>query len=73
MTPDVNVVLIDFKNTKPNEMVTENEDGSFTIFLNSRLFMEILLLWLRIIICMGKICNQILLLRKDVFSMMYPL
>lgn len=40
MTPDVNVVLIDFKNTKANEMVTENEDGSFTIFLNARLSNE---------------------------------
>lgn len=37
MTPDVNVVLLDFKDTKPNEMVTENEDGSYTIFVNARL------------------------------------
>ena len=36
MTPDVNVVLLDFP--KPgNEMVFENEDGSFTIMINSRL------------------------------------
>lgn len=37
MTPDVNVVLLDFKNTKENEMVSENADGSYTIFINSRL------------------------------------
>lgn len=37
MTPDVNVVVLDFKSTKEREMVTENEDGSFTIFINARL------------------------------------
>ena len=37
MTPDVNVVLLDFKNTKENEMVSENADGSYTIFINSRI------------------------------------
>lgn len=37
LTNDVNVVLMDFKSTKPNEMVTVNEDGSYTIFINSRL------------------------------------
>ena len=37
MTPDVNVILLDFKDTKPSEMVTENEDGSYTIFVNARL------------------------------------
>ena len=36
MTPDVNVVLLDFPNPG-NEMVFENEDGSFTIMINSRL------------------------------------
>lgn len=30
MTPDVNVVVIDFKTAKGNEMVTCNEDGSYT-------------------------------------------
>lgn len=37
MTPDVNVVVIDFKTAKGNEMVTSNEDGSFTILINARL------------------------------------
>lgn len=37
MTKDINVVLIDFPNTKTRESVTENEDGSFTVFINSRL------------------------------------
>lgn len=36
MTPDVNVVLLDFPNPG-NEMVFENDDGSFTIMINSRL------------------------------------
>ena len=36
MTPDVNVVLLDFP-TSGNEMVFENEDGSYTIMINSRL------------------------------------
>ncbi len=35
-TQDVNVRLIDFPNTKEKEMITENADGSFTIFLNAR-------------------------------------
>lgn len=36
MTQDVNVVLLNFPNTKTHEMVTENEDGSYTIALNTR-------------------------------------
>lgn len=36
MTADVNVVLLDFP-TKGREMVVENEDGSFTILINSKL------------------------------------
>jgi|GEM_PF-1983522 len=36
MTPDVNVVLLDFPR-KGNEMVIPNEDGSFTIMINARL------------------------------------
>lgn len=37
MTPDVNVVLFDFKKQRGREMVVKNEDGSFTILINSRL------------------------------------
>ena len=37
LTNEVNVVLLDFKTTKEREMVTTNEDGSYTIFINSRL------------------------------------
>lgn len=37
MIPDVNVVVIDFKTAKGNEMVTYNEDGSYTILINARL------------------------------------
>ena len=36
MTPDVNVVLLDFP-APGNEMVFENEDDSFTIMINARL------------------------------------
>lgn len=36
MTPDVNVVLLNLP-TKDKEAITENEDGSFTIVINSRL------------------------------------
>lgn len=36
MTPDVNVNLIDFHSTKANELIVENEDGSYTILINSR-------------------------------------
>ena len=37
MTPVVNVVLMDWPDTKAKEIVTENEDGSFTIFINARI------------------------------------
>lgn len=37
MTPDVNVVVIDFKTARGNEMVSFNEDGSYTILINARL------------------------------------
>lgn len=37
MTPDVNIILLDFHERSGREMVVENEDGSFTIFINSRL------------------------------------
>lgn len=36
-TPDVNVVVVDFKTAKGNEMVAYNEDGSYTILINARL------------------------------------
>lgn len=36
MTPDANVIVMDFPNTKEKEMVTENPDGSYTIFINAR-------------------------------------
>ncbi len=36
MTKDVNVYLMDFP-VRGNEMVTENEDGSYTILINARL------------------------------------
>lgn len=39
MTPDVNVVLLDFPN-RGNEMVVQNEDGSYTILINARLSHE---------------------------------
>ena len=37
MTPDVNVVLFDFQKQRGREMVIENEDGSYTVLINSRL------------------------------------
>ncbi len=40
MTRDVNVFLRDFPNTKECEVITENSDGSYTIFLNSRMSHE---------------------------------
>lgn len=39
-TPDVNVVLMDFPSKKGNEMVVPNEDGSYTILINSGLNYE---------------------------------
>nr|WP_300849857.1 hypothetical protein [uncultured Schaedlerella sp.] len=40
MTPDVNVVVMDFKGVKGNEVVTVNEDNSYTILINARLSYE---------------------------------
>lgn len=40
MTPDVNVCVIDFHGIPGNELVTENEDGSYTILINARLSYE---------------------------------
>lgn len=39
MTPDVNVILINFPGPE-REAVTHNEDGSYTIFINARLSSE---------------------------------
>lgn len=39
MTPDVNVILLNFPN-KGREIVVENEDGSYTILINSKLSHE---------------------------------
>ena len=39
MTPDVNVVLMDFP-VKGKEMVIPNEDGSYTILINAKLSHE---------------------------------
>lgn len=40
MTPDINVAVIDFKGIPGKELVTENEDGSYTILINARLSHE---------------------------------
>ena len=40
MTPDVNIILMDFPNGKGHEMVVPNEDGSYTIFINAALNYE---------------------------------
>ena len=37
MTEVINVQLLDFKEIKGKEFVTQNEDGSYTIFINARL------------------------------------
>ena len=37
MTKDVNVFLKDFPNTKDKEVVTENADGTYSVFINSRM------------------------------------
>lgn len=37
MTKDVNVFLMDFPNTKEKEMITENTDGTYSVFINSRM------------------------------------
>ena len=34
---NVNVILMDFKSTKSNELVVVNEDDTFTVFINARL------------------------------------
>ena len=36
----VNVRMVDFHQTKANEMVCENEDGSYTVLINSRMDYE---------------------------------
>ncbi|MFW5651699.1 MAG: hypothetical protein ACOCNC_10055 [Acetivibrio ethanolgignens] len=40
MMKDVNIVTIDFRNTAETEIVTENADGSFTIFINAKMSFE---------------------------------
>ncbi len=37
---DINVIVMDFKNTKSKEMVTENPDGTYSIFINARFSYE---------------------------------
>ena len=37
MSAYVNTILIDFGKLKGNELVTQNEDGGYTILINSRL------------------------------------
>lgn len=37
---DINVQMMDLKTTKVKETVTCNEDGSYTIFLNTRFTQE---------------------------------
>lgn len=37
MTPVINTYLIDFHNGKVRECVTENEDGSYTVFVDASL------------------------------------
>lgn len=37
MTKDVNVVVMDLPNIQTREMVIENEDTTYTIFINARL------------------------------------
>lgn len=40
MTKDVNVFIKNFPNTKEAEAITENPDGTYTIFLNARMSYE---------------------------------
>jgi hypothetical protein len=40
MNYDINVQMMDLKSSKIKETVTENDDGSYTIFLNSRFTQE---------------------------------
>lgn len=37
---DISIVVMDFKDTKTKELVTENSDGSYSIFINARLSYE---------------------------------
>lgn len=37
MREDVNVILVDFPNTKGYEMCVENSDGSYTVLINARM------------------------------------
>ena len=37
MIPVVNVQVLDFKTTCGSELVTPNEDGSFTVLINARM------------------------------------
>jgi len=37
MIEDINVCVVDFKQTKSREAVCQNEDGSYTILINSRM------------------------------------
>ena len=41
MTPDVNVILMDFPSSKGKEMVVTNDDGSYTILINAKLSHEV--------------------------------
>ena len=41
----INVQMMDLKSTKIKETVTSNEDGSYTIFLNSRFTQEEMNKW----------------------------
>lgn len=40
MTEDIFVYVIDLKSTKVSETVTQNDDGSYSIFLNARMSQE---------------------------------
>lgn len=40
LTPDVNIILMDFPKGEGHEMVVPNEDGSYTIFINAALNYE---------------------------------
>lgn len=37
---DICIIVMDFKDTKTKELVTENSDGSYSIFINARLSYE---------------------------------
>lgn len=40
MIPVVNVQVLDFKTTCGSELVTPNEDGSYTVLINARMSYE---------------------------------